>query len=596
MVIHMSKKPITLTSDEQFVVIKRLFGYIKLLKSVLIVGVVLAVSSTVFKLLGPLIMRQIIDTQFIKDVIDFDAIIFLMVLYTGSSLLATVLRYFQTVSFSKIGYRVTEDLRNDLFTKLQALGMRYFDQTPAGSIVSRVTNDTDAIQDMFNNILSVIFTSIVSMVGIVIAMLYLDVRVTLICLVFIPITLFIMHEYQKRSTKVYEVSQEKISQLNTKLSESISGMGIIQKFAQEHRLSKEFDHINDDYYTARLRTVRLDGLLLSPIINLLTALALAAVFGFLGFESLSSPISTGALVAFIEYIYSFFDPVMQIMDRLAIFQQAVVSAYRVFLVLDDEELAPHQNNIEGLTVKEGSIEFKDVSFSYDGKNKVLNNISFVVNPGETVALVGHTGSGKSSIINIMMRFYEFYEGEVLVDGRSIKDFPIEELRKSTGLVLQEPFLYYGTINDNVRLLNESITDEQIVEACKFVQADTFIDQLPDKYNHQVIERGASFSTGQKQLLAFARTIVTNPKILVLDEATANIDTETESMIQTGLDKIREGRTTIAIAHRLSTIKDANNIIVLDKGRIIEAGTHDELLKMKGTYYKMYQLQKKEESI
>jgi len=389
------------------------------------------------------------------------------------------------------------------------------------------------------------------------------------------------------------LAREKLSQLNTKLSESISGMGIIQIFNQEKRLSKEFAKINDDYYKASIKNIQLDGLLLAPIINLLASFALAAVFGYMGFESFQSVVSTGLMVAFIEYIYKFFSPIQQIMERLAIYQQAIVAGSRVFKIIDHQELVPEQNNKEDCIVEHGKIEFKNVTFSYDGQNNVLNDISFSVDPGETIALVGHTGSGKSSIINVMMRFYEFFEGDILIDGHSIKDYKIEELRSTIGLVLQDPFLFYGTIADNIRLQNKTITDQQIIDACEFVQADSFINQLEDGYQHKVIERGASFSTGQKQLLAFARTIVTDPKILVLDEATANIDTETESLIQEGLERIRKGRTTIAIAHRLSTIKDANMILVLDKGNIIEQGTHSELLDKKGTYYTMYQLQKKE---
>jgi len=538
-------------------------------------------------------MKELIDKQLRQEFLNFSPITLYIILYAIANLAYAFFRYFQIINFHKIGYKITEDLRNDIFAKLQSLGMRYFDQTPAGSIVSRVTNDTDAIQDMFNNIISILLSSIISFIGIIITMFILNVKLTLICLAFVPVAIFIIYLYQKYSTRFYMLAREKLSQLNTKLSESISGMGIIQIFNQEKRLSKEFAKINDDYYKASIKNIQLDGLLLAPIINLLASFALAAVFGYMGFESFQSVVSTGLMVAFIEYIYKFFSPIQQIMERLAIYQQAIVAGSRVFKIIDHQELVPEQNNKEDCIVEHGKIEFKNVTFSYDGQNNVLNDISFSVDPGETIALVGHTGSGKSSIINVMMRFYEFFEGDILIDGHSIKDYKIEELRSTIGLVLQDPFLFYGTIADNIRLQNKTITDQQIIDACEFVQADSFINQLEDGYQHKVIERGASFSTGQKQLLAFARTIVTDPKILVLDEATANIDTETESLIQEGLERIRKGRTTIAIAHRLSTIKDANMILVLDKGNIIEQGTHSELLDKKGTYYTMYQLQKKE---
>lgn len=281
----------------------------------------------------------------------------------------------------------------------------------------------------------------------------------------------------------------------------------------------------------------------------------------------------------------------RMMDSLSIFQDGIVSSSRVLEVLDNEEYAPEQNEQSDAKITSAKIEFKDVSFSYDGKHKVLKNISFTAYPGQTVALVGHTGSGKSSIINLIMRFYEFYEGDILIDGVSIKDYPLSELRSNMGLVLQDSFLFYGTIKDNIRLKNKAITDAEIRKAAEFVQADKFIEALPHKYNAKVIERGASYSSGQKQLISFASTIVTDPKILILDEATANIDTETEVLIQEGLEKMRKGRTTLAIAHRLSTIRDADLILVLDHGEIVEQGTHDELLNQKGVYYGMYELQK-----
>lgn len=583
----------TLSFKQQVAVLKRLLRYVKPLKATLSIGFFFSLLATIADLIGPIIMKELIDKQLRQEFLNFSPITLYIILYAIANLAYAFFRYFQIINFHKIGYKITEDLRNDIFAKLQSLGMRYFDQTPAGSIVSRVTNDTDAIQDMFNNIISILLSSIISFIGIIITMFILNVKLTLICLAFVPVAIFIIYLYQKYSTQFYMLAREKLSQLNTKLSESISGMGIIQIFNQEKRLSKEFAKINDDYYKASIKNIQLDGLLLAPIINLLASFALAAVFGYMGFESFQSVVSTGLMVAFIEYIYKFFSPIQQIMERLAIYQQAIVAGSRVFKIIDHQELVPEQNNKEDCIVEHGKIEFKNVTFSYDGQNNVLNDISFSVDPGETIALVGHTGSGKSSIINVMMRFYEFFEGDILIDGHSIKDYKIEELRSTIGLVLQDPFLFYGTIADNIRLQNKTITDQQIIDACEFVQADSFINQLEDGYQHKVIERGASFSTGQKQLLAFARTIVTDPKILVLDEATANIDTETESLIQEGLERIRKGRTTIAIAHRLSTIKDANMILVLDKGNIIEQGTHSELLDKKGTYYTMYQLQKKE---
>lgn len=412
-------------------------------------------------------------------------------------------------------------------------------------------------------------------------------------MLFLPILLVIIWYYQKFSSRVYRNMREKLSQLNTKLNESISGMSIIQQFRQENRLEKEFEKTNDEYLQTRFQMIRTNSLLLAPVINLLVAVAIGLVLGYFGVISLTSPLEVGLIFVFISYVRAFFQPMINMMDFLSVFQDGIVAGSRILKIMDHEEVAPQQKADADAKIIEGKIEFKNVSFSYDGKHNVLNNISFTANAGETVALVGHTGSGKSSIINVMMRFYEFYEGEILIDGQDIRNFPMTELRSKMGLVLQDAFMFYGDIAGNIRMLNKDITDNQIRDAAEFVQADKFIETLPGKYHAKVIERGASYSSGQRQLISFARTIVTDPKVLILDEATANIDTETESLIQAGLAKMRQGRTTLAIAHRLSTIRDANLILVLDKGKIVERGTHEQLIEQGGLYYDMYRLQKSE---
>lgn len=384
--------------------------------------------------------------------------------------------------------------------------------------------------------------------------------------------------------------RERLSQLNTKLNESISGMRIIQQFRQESRLAKEFEEVNEEYLATRYAMIKTNSILLSPIISFLYALAIALTLTLFGLDALHSPVEVGLIFAFTTYVQGFFNPMSQMMDFLSVFTDGTVAGSRILKIMDTEEYAPQQKESADRTITAGKIEFRNVSFSYDGKNNVLNNISFVANPGETVALVGHTGSGKSSIINVLMRFYEFYEGQILIDDHDIREYPIAELRNKMGLVLQDAFLFYGDIAGNIRMMNPEITDEQIREAAEFVQANQFIEDLPKGYHSKVIERGASYSSGQRQLITFARTIVTDPKILVLDEATANIDTETEVLIQEGLAKMRQGRTTIAIAHRLSTIRDAELILVLDKGHIVERGNHETLLAEEGLYADMYKLQ------
>lgn len=584
-------KDIKLTRSQQGKVLWRLLKYLKPLKGMLLLALAVMAFSIISDLYRPTIIKSIVDDYILAENNDMVMIGKLVIFYLFISLIASVFRYFYVALFYDLGNKITQTIRVELFSKLQVMGMRYYDQTPAGSIVSRVTNDTDSIQEMLFSVLSTMFSSVFMVVAILFAMFLFNPTLALISMVFVPISLIVILMYQKLSTKSYQKARRKLSALNTKLAESIAGMSIIQVFNQQKRVIKEFNNINDDYKEARLANLKLDGLLLNPVINLLTSLTIAAVLFYFGIQSLNGIFSVGLILLFMEYVYMLYDPLFMIMDRLAIFQSAIVSASRVFDILDNPELTPAQNKDAHQEITEGKIEFKNITFSYDGRNEVLKDISFTVNPGETVALVGHTGSGKSSIINVIMRFYEFYEGDVLIDGVSIKDYPLDHLRQKMGLVLQDPFIYYGSIIDNVRLLNEDITKEDVIKACKFVQADSFIEELPDKYDHQVVERGADFSSGQKQLLAFARTIVTNPKILILDEATANIDTETESLIQESLKKITEGRTTIAVAHRLSTIKDAHQILVLDHGKIVERGNHQELIALKGIYYQMYELQR-----
>lgn len=577
------------TVKEQKTIIKRLLTFAKPFKKEFVLSLMFAVSLAVINIILPKILQIFMDDHLTAENTTMNIILYFSGLYAIGILFKAIVWFGQWVLYFKGSLKTYQSIRLELFKKLQTLGMRYFDQTPAGSIVSRVTNDTETLFEfwlVFIMVLSALFGVIASFV----AMSLINLQLTLICLIFFPILGIIIWYYQKFSSKIYRGMREKLSNLNTKLNESISGMSIIQYFRQEERLEEEFEASNDDYLQSKYAMIKTNSLLLAPIINLLFALATALVIGFFGYDALSSPVDVGLIYAFISYVQQFFNPMTNMMDFLSIFQDGVVAGSRIIHILDHEELTPQQNPGANAEIKEAKIEFRNVSFSYDGKTNVLNNISFVANPGETVALVGHTGSGKSSIINVLMRFYEFYDGQILIDDVDIKDYPMKELREKMGLVLQDAFMFYGDIASNIRLLNKDITDEQIIEAAKFVQADKYINTLPNKYHAKVIEGGTSFSSGQRQLISFARTIVTDPKILVLDEATANIDTETENLIQEGLEKMRSGRTTIAIAHRLSTIKDANLILVLEKGNIVERGNHDQLIEHEGLYYDMYRLQ------
>ncbi|MBT2654478.1 ABC transporter ATP-binding protein [Bacillus sp. ISL-18] len=581
---------IELSEREQTKVLYRLLSYTKPHKKMITFAFVLLLLTTIGDIVLPLIVKVFIDDYLTPGKLEFHPLLILGSVYMGIQVVKAILMFFQLVKFQEIALYIIQQLRIDVFSKVQSLGLRYFDKTPAGSIVSRVTNDTEAIKDMFVTVIATFIQSGFLLIGIFIAMFFLNVKLALLCVIILPILMFVMNLYRKLSSRFYLDMRERLSQLNAKLAESLSGMAIIQVFRQEKRLRQEFGNINEQHYNAGMKNIKIDGLLLRPAIDLIYIFALILVLSYFGITSFENRVEIGVIYAFINYLDRFFEPINQMMMRLSLYQQAIVAGSRVFKLLDEEELAPAQQLKKSTSIEEGKIEFKNVSFSYDGERDVLKNISFTAHSGETVALVGHTGSGKSSIINLMMRFYEFERGEILIDGESIRDYTKAELREKMGLVLQDPFLFFGTLKDNIRLYNHGLSDEQIEEAAKFVQAHSFIERLEDGYQHKVVERGSTFSSGQRQLIAFARTIAANPKILVLDEATANIDTETEEMIQSALAKMRKGRTTIAIAHRLSTIQDAELILVLHQGEIVERGTHQELLALGGLYHKMFLLQ------
>ena len=569
----------------QWRVFKRLMSYLKPYKFLTAVALALLLLTTVVRSVIPLIASYFID-HFLTDMNQTAMLI--LVGYYLMYVLQTIIQYLGNFYFARVSYSVVRDIRQDAFANMEKLGMAYFDQTPAGSIVSRLTNDTEAVSDMFSGILSSFISAIFIFTVTLLTMLRLNAVLTGWVAIFLPFIFILVNLYRKKSVAVIEKTRALLSDINSKLSESIEGIRIIQSFSQEDRLKDEFEAINEEHVLYANRSMALDSLFLRPAMSLLKLLAYAILMVYFGFRGMKIGISAGLMYAFIQYVNRLFDPLIEVTQNFSTLQTSMVSAGRVFDLIDERQYEPEQKNGEA-TVQAGNIEFKNVSFSYDGERQILDNISFKVNQGETIAFVGSTGSGKSSIINVFMRFYEFQSGEVLLDGVDIREYPKEELRRNIGLVLQDPFLYHGTIKSNIKMYQD-ISDEAVQAAAAFVDADQFIQKLPEKYETKVTERGSSFSTGQRQLLAFARTVASQPKILILDEATANIDSETETIVQESLKKMRQGRTTIAIAHRLSTIQDANCIYVLDKGKIIESGSHDELLSQKGTYYRMYQLQ------
>ena len=571
--------------QEQWTVLKRLLGYLKPYSLLTLLALSFLLATTVIKSIIPLVASYFID-QYLGNLSQFAVTV--LIVYYGLYILQTLIQYIGNLLFARVSYSIVRDIRKDAFANMEKLGMSYFDKTPSGSIVSRLTNDTETISDMFSGLLSSFISAIFIFVTTLYTMMVLDFRLTGLVLLFLPLIFILVNLYRKKSVKIIEKTRSFLSDINSKLAESIEGIRIIQAFNQEKRLQEEFDEINEEHYVYANRSVALDALFLRPAMSLLKLLGYAVLMAYFGYRGLYIGMTAGTMYAFIQYINRLFDPLIEVTQNFSILQTSMVSAGRVFALIDQSNYEPVQADSE-LAIREGNIRFEHVCFSYDGVNQILDDISFSVKKGETIAFVGHTGSGKSSIINVLMRFYEFQSGRVLIDNVDIRNYSHQELRKNMGLVLQEPFLYHGTIKSNIAMYQE-ISDEEVKAAAEFVDADAFIQELPQGYNSPVSERGSSFSTGQRQLLAFARTVASQPKILILDEATANIDSETETLVQNSLEKMRKGRTTIAIAHRLSTIQDANCIYVLDKGRIIESGTHEELLTLGETYHKMYSLQ------
>lgn len=569
---------------------RRLLGYLLPYRQKLLIAFSVLLAATATDVVQPILIKIFLDQYLIPRHFPRVVLAELGALYLSLVIVTAVLNIIQLQLFQILALDIIQRLRIELFDKAQDIALSFFDRTPVGVIVSRITNDTQAILDMFMTVLSTFVQNITVLGGILIAMFSLNAHLALYCLILVPVLMGVMALYRKFSSPVFHRARQQLALLNAKLNESLQGMAIIQSMRQEHRMRREFGQINDAYRRARFRNMQLNSLLLRPLNDVIYSLTLIFILWYFGITSFAHAVNIGVLYAFVAYLSRFFEPINNMMQRLNFFQQAMVSAERVFQILDHDELVPRKIGQDQPQITQGEVVFDDVSFSYDGQTDVLKHISFTAHPGQTVAIVGHTGSGKSSIINLLMRFYPVERGHIYIDGVDLRHYSSQELRRKIGLVLQEPFLFFGDITSNIRLGNHFISDDDVVQAAQFVQADRFIRQLPEGYHAPIGERGATLSTGQRQLLSFARTMAMSPIILALDEATASVDTETEDAIQQALTQMRHGRTTIAIAHRLSTIQDADLIIVLHHGEIVEQGTHQELLARQGLYYKMYLLQ------
>lgn len=565
----------------------RLIAYMKPYAHWVIFALLLVLGLTAFDLYRPMLVGDAIDTFGANG--DYDVIIATAIKYAVVLALSFAFNIAQTWILQKTGQNIILQMRKDLYRHIQSLGSRYFDITPVGKLVTRVTNDVEALNEMYSGILVQLFRNIVKIVGLAGVMLVLDVRLAAISFVLMPLVIGLTVLCQKIARNIYRLYRTRLTDINTFLSEHLSGMKIIQIFGRQERKFEEFHYKNTKLYKAFYREMLMYAVF-RPLIYILSILSLMIVLWFGSRNVFDEIISVGTLYIFSNYIRSFFDPIQELAEQFSTLQSSIASAEKIFTVMDEDEFIPEVENPKEPDKIIGKIEFDHVWFAYDGENYVLKDVSFVINPGEKVAFVGATGAGKSSILNLIGRYYDIQKGHIYIDGIDIRQLSKKQLRSAIGQMQQDVFIFEGNVAYNIRLNDNDITDEQVKEAAEYVNASHFIEKLPQGYHEPVTERGATFSAGERQLLSFARTLAHNPSILVMDEATANIDTETEILIQEALEKLMDGRTTIMVAHRLSTIQHADCIMVMHKGRICERGTHRELLEQDGIYRKLYELQ------
>lgn len=565
----------------------RLIAYMKPYAHGVIFALLLVLGLTSFDLYRPMLVGDAIDTFGANG--DYDVIIATAIKYAVVLALSFVFNIAQTWILQKTGQNIILQIRKDLYRHIQSLGSRYFDITPVGKLVTRVTNDVEALNEMYSGILVQLFRNIVKIVGLAGVMLVLDVRLAAISFVLMPLVIGLTVLCQKIARNIYRLYRTRLTDINTFLSEHLSGMKIIQIFGRQERKFEEFHDKNTKLYKAFYREMLMYAVF-RPLIYILSILSLMIVLWFGSRNVFDEIISVGTLYIFSNYIRSFFDPIQELAEQFSTLQSSIASAEKIFTVMDEDEFIPEVENPKQPDKIIGKIEFDHVWFAYDGENYVLKDVSFVINPGEKVAFVGATGAGKSSILNLIGRYYDIQKGHIYIDGIDIRQLSKKQLRSAIGQMQQDVFIFEGDVAYNIRLNDDAITDAQVKAAAEYVNASHFIEKLPQGYHEPVTERGATFSAGERQLLSFARTLAHNPSILVMDEATANIDTETEILIQEALEKLMDGRTTIMVAHRLSTIQHADCIMVMHKGRICERGTHRELLEQDGIYRKLYELQ------
>ncbi|HEX5833325.1 MAG TPA: ABC transporter ATP-binding protein [Pyrinomonadaceae bacterium] len=568
-------------------VARRLLRYLKPYVRLLILALVLTLALNLLGILQPKFTEYAIDWYILPR--QLDGLGLLVALFFGTQLLRLIFSYFQAIFLNTVGQYVMFDMRKELYDKLQHQEVAYYDRNPVGRIMTRLTSDVDALNELFTQGVTDLLGDLVMIVAIVSVMLYMDVRLTLVTLLTVPLLFAATTWFRRGARRGYDLVRTRIARINAFLQEHFAGAQTVQIFNAETKSLKTFDNINDEYRRANIDTIFYYAVFF-PLVDLIGAIGIALIIWFGGYRVMNGALTLGALVAFIQYSQFLFQPIRDISDKYNVLQAAVVASHRIFKTLDlpIAILSPEKPLKTGRA--RGRIEFQNVWFAYKDEDWVLKDVSFTVEPGQSIALVGHTGSGKTTITNLLMRFYDIQRGRILLDGVDLRDWELTSLRQNFAVVLQEVFLFSGTVAGNIRLGREEITEERVRWAAREVHADGFINRLKGDYKAEVRERGAGLSVGQKQLISFARALAFNPALLILDEATSSIDTETEQLIQRAIERVMRDRTSIVVAHRLSTIQNADRIIVLHHGEIREQGTHQELLAERGLYWKLYKLQ------
>lgn len=568
----------------------RLLSYLRPHIGTLLLALLLVLVTTASDLLRPIIIGSAMDEITAGGV--FSTVVRYFGFYLGLLIFGTLCNAAQMWLLQKLGQGIIYRLRNELFAHIHKLSLRFFDITPVGRIVTRVTNDVETLNELFSSILVTMVKNCVLILGYAGVMLYLEWRLALLSFILLPLVVFLTRIFTKIYRSTHRITRTKVSALNTYLSENLSAMKLIQVFHREKEKQFEFSKRSQDLFQSNFREIVVYGIF-QPLIYWISVVSLATVLGFGGLQVMGGVISIGTLYIFTSYVKSFFEPIQSLSDQFSTLQAAMAAGEKIFTLLDEEPLVKNPEQPKELGRPKGRIEFDHVWFSYDGEEWVLRDVSFVIEPGQTAAFVGATGAGKSSILNLIGRYYDIQKGRITIDGVDIRELSTDSIRRAVGQVQQDVFLFTGDIKGNIRLKNPNISDGEIRAAAKFVNADGFIRNLEHGYEQAVTERGSDLSAGQRQLLSFARTLAYDPAILVMDEATANIDTETEKLIQEAMGRLMTGRTTIVVAHRLSTIQSADKIMVMHKGRLREEGTHQELLQQNGIYKKLYDLQLRE---